>query len=1415
MTDDRDQSLIAGGGEMGERIRVFDWSRTPLGPRESWSPALRTTVGLLLANRFPMLLWWGPDYISIYNDAYAPILGHKHPRALGQPVSECWSEIWHILQPLIDTPFKGGPATWIEDLELHIRRLGFTEEGHFTVAYSPVPDSTAPHEIGGVLATVHEITQKVVGERRIVILRDLGAQAAESSAEETCRVAAQTLAGHGKDVPFALLYLVDPDGAHARLAGAAGIEPGAEASPLVAALDPLADTERGWPLAAAFHSQTMVTVTNLDARFGVVPADPWADPLHSAVVVPVRSSKADELAGLLVAGVSSRLTFDELYRGFYELLASQIATAIAKARAYEEERKRAEALAEIDRAKTAFFSNVSHEFRTPLTLMLGPLEELKGSLGDSDSAATSPQFQQLDLVHRNGLRLLKLVNTLLDFSRIEAGRVQAVYEPTDLAAHTAELASVFRSATEKAGLKLIVDCPRLSERAYVDCEMWEKIVLNLVSNAFKFTFEGEIEVRLRKTTSHFELAVRDTGTGISPDELPKLFERFHRVAGARGRTHEGSGIGLALVQELARLHGGSVFAESVYGKGSTFTVQIPVGHGHLPQQQIGAERTLASTALGARPFLEEALRWLPDAGRDEALVVGDVAPPEPARSADGERPRIVLADDNADMRDYVRRLLSSRYEVEAVADGAAALAAIERHAPDLVLSDIMMPRVDGLELLARLRSDPRTSTLPIILLSARAGEEARVEGLQTGADDYLIKPFTARELLARVTAHLQTARVRRKAGKAVEASEARLTARNARLSLLSEALEHLLSSQDPERLVRDLFPKVAAQLGVDTYFNYMVSGDGRLTMHSCAGVSDDIAREIRHLQFGQAICGTVAQTRKPIVANDILHSDYDKAALVRGFGIQTYACHPLMSGSRLLGTLSFASRTRTHFEHDELEFMRLISHYVALAMERVEGERTLRESEARFRHMADNAPVMVWVTDPAGSSSYLSRSWYEFTGQSPETALGSGWLDALHPDDRAMADNTFVGANSRQAGFRVEYRLRRKDGEYRWVLDSAAPRLGEDGEFLGYIGSVIDITERKRAEQTQQLLLNELNHRVKNTLASVQAIVQRTLRSTNDPADFANRFSGRIQSLARVHSLLTDTSWQGTGLRELILDQLLQGAVDETRVTAWGPAIRLGPQMALHLALMLHELGTNSVKYGALSAAGGWVTIKWSVRDTELQLRWVERGGPTVTAPMSRGFGTTLVEQSAKGEGGRAQMLCEAEGVTWEIALPLPAADPSDVSAGLGTPDLVALTAPSQDEAAARGPRAKLAGLRFLVIEDEPLIALDLAELLERAGADVAPPVGSENEALKVIEEADFDGALLDANLHGRPVNAIAAALTRRNIPFVFITGYGREGLPNGFKTAAVLTKPVSDQQLLEAVTALRPTASNVTQLKP
>ncbi|HWG78865.1 MAG TPA: ATP-binding protein [Stellaceae bacterium] len=752
--------FLAGGGEMGALMRRTDWSRTPIGPVETWSQSLRMMVSFLLANRFPLLLWWGPDYVSIYNDAYRPILGAKHPTSMGQPVRDCWSEIWHILKPLIDTPFTGGPATWMEDIPLEINRHGFVEETHFTIAYSPVPDETAPRGIGGVLATVHEITEKVVGERRVVALRDLGARAAEAkTAEDACAIAAAALAGHAKDVPFALLYVIDGDGTQARLAGAAGVAPGHAAAPPVVPLTAAA-SDGTWPLAAAAESEQMVVVEDIAARFGRVPAGPWSDPPRSAVVVPVRSTTAHRLAGLLVAGVSPRLRLDELYRSFFELAATQIATAIANARAYEEERKRAEALAEIDRAKTTFFSNVSHEFRTPLTLMLGPLDDALAA-----PAASLPQRRDdLALVHRNGLRLLRLVNTLLDFSRIEAGRVQASYEPVELACFTAELASVFRAATEKAGLELTVDCRPLAEPAWIDREMWEKIVLNLVSNAFKFTFEGGIAVRLRQEGRSAVLAVEDTGTGIPAHELPRLFDRFHRVEGARGRTQEGTGIGLALVQELAKLHGGTVRAESALGQGSTFTVTIPLGAAHLPPDRLRAERTGASTALGAQPFVEEALRWLPDdAARRgaEVDIERELLPsPRVAAAAGSERATVLLADDNADMRDYVRRLLAPRYEVRTVGDGAEALAALRARRADLLLSDVMMPRLDGFALVREIRADPALAELPILLLSARAGEEASIEGLEAGANDYLVKPFSARELLARVAANLEMARLR-------------------------------------------------------------------------------------------------------------------------------------------------------------------------------------------------------------------------------------------------------------------------------------------------------------------------------------------------------------------------------------------------------------------------------------------------------------------------------------------------------------------------------------------------------------------------------------------------------------------------------------------------------------------------------
>jgi signal transduction histidine kinase len=725
-------------------MRAIDWAATPLGPVEHWPQSLKTAVRIVLTSRQPMFVWWGEELINLYNDAYKAIVGGKHPEALGQPASVVWREIWDQIRPRAESAMLQNEGTYDEALLLIMERNGYPEETYYTFSYSPVPNDQG--EPGGILCANTDDTQRIIGERQLALLGDLAARTADARTfDEACSRSAAALATDPWDLPFAMIYLIDPE--QVVLAGVSGIERGHPAVPETAPLGGSAV----WPFAEVARTHKPCVVPLQDPRFGGLPAGAWERPPHQAVAVPIAPSGQTGRAGILVAGLNPFRLFDDGYQGFIGLVAAQIAASIGNAQAYEEERKRAEALAELDRAKTAFFSNVSHEFRTPLTLMLGPLHDLLAQDG------TDPgERELLTIAHRNGQRLLKLVNSLLDFSRIEAGRMQAEFEPVDLAAFTAELASVFRAAVEKAGMRLVIDCPPLPEPVWVDRDMWEKIVLNLVSNAFKYTLEGEIEVALRAEGGAAVLTVRDTGTGIPESELPNLFNRFYRVEGARGRTHEGTGIGLALVQELAKLNGGTVGVDSVFGLGSTFTVTVPFGHWHLPAERIGGGRRRAAPAAGPSPFVEEALRWLP-ADQDGGMEVEE--------SAARPRATVLLADDNADMRDYVRRLLSDQYEVIAVADGREALRAItgshRRHRPDLVLTDVMMPNLDGFGLLKALRAEAKTASIPVLMLSARAGEESRVEGLEAGADDYLIKPFSAQELLARVGNLLALATVRR------------------------------------------------------------------------------------------------------------------------------------------------------------------------------------------------------------------------------------------------------------------------------------------------------------------------------------------------------------------------------------------------------------------------------------------------------------------------------------------------------------------------------------------------------------------------------------------------------------------------------------------------------------------------------
>ncbi|MBQ0821307.1 PAS domain S-box protein [Microvirga sp. HBU67558] len=453
--------------------------------------------------------------------------------------------------------------------------------------------------------------------------------------------------------------------------------------------------------------------------------------------------------------------------------------------------------------------------------------------------------------------------------------------------------------------------------------------------------------------------------------------------------------------------------------------------------------------------------------------------------------------------------------------------------------------------------------------------------------------------------------------------------------------------------------------------------------------------------------------------------------------------------------------------------------------ERVQAEESVRESEARFRNLADNAPVMVWVTEVDGTCSYLSRTWYEFTGQSPETGLGFGWLDAVHPDDRGWSGEMFRTANARQEPFRLEYRLRRADGTYRWAIDAAAPRIGEDGTFLGYVGSVLDITERKEIEERlrasvaefqtvtnaapalvwvgaedgrilymnerwheftgqtteealgygwastmhpedvervlpywqrcretgeiyegearyrgrdgeyrwhaframphigpegaiakwfgvsvdiherkeweehRELLINELNHRVKNTLAIVQSMAAQSLRQLSEESrPKLQAFEDRLFALARAHDVLTRENWEGAELREIIDEVVEPYLRQKTRhLDIEGPRLRLIPRTALAIAMAIHELATNAAKYGALSVPSGCVHITWAVEPGEvprLVLQWQERDGPRVTAPTRRGFGTRLIERSlAQDIGGDVRLTYAPTGVVCVMNVPL------------------------------------------------------------------------------------------------------------------------------------------------------------------
>jgi PAS domain S-box-containing protein len=464
------------------------------------------------------------------------------------------------------------------------------------------------------------------------------------------------------------------------------------------------------------------------------------------------------------------------------------------------------------------------------------------------------------------------------------------------------------------------------------------------------------------------------------------------------------------------------------------------------------------------------------------------------------------------------------------------------------------------------------------------------------------------------------------------------------------------------------------------------------------------------------------------------------------------------------------------------------------------AEDALRASEERFRVMADNISQLAWMCDRLGEVTWYNKRWLDYTGLSFEEMKDWGWAQVQHPDhvDRVVASVTL----SRESGEAWEdtFPLRTKDGEYRWFLSRAVPIRDGAGEIVRWFGTNTDITERRQAEEQRTVLVNELNHRVKNTLATVQSIAMQTLRSTERSGDAREIFESRLASLSRAHEVLTHHGWEGAGLRAIVTQALDPfRAAAEPRIAIDGPDVGLSPKQALGLSMALHELATNAVKYGALSNELGRVKVLWRIISEVLELTWVEESGPTVTPPKRKGFGSRLIERSLANElSGEVRLEYLSKGVIANIRTPL------EITGGLSSRERETNAA---EEFCISEKRANSSG-RILIVEDEMMVAMLLEDMLGELGYEVVGPALALDKALAMAREAVIDAAILDVNLNGRETYPVAHVLRERGIPFVFASGYGERAIAESFQGAPILSKPFQRNDLDRAVSAALPQRS-------
>ncbi|MES2265432.1 MAG: ATP-binding protein [Bacteroidota bacterium] len=1161
------EQFLSGGGEMGKLIRSMDWSQTALGPIEYWPQSLRTSVSLCLSSTFPILIAWGPETIQIYNDSYRPICGAKHPDSMGMNFRICWET---ALEVVGDAFSRGeqGEGTYINDQRMFLDRYGYLEEAWMTFSFAPIRDESGG--VGGIFHPITETTVKMLSARRTQALKELGAALGKAkSIHDIGAITTERYNDFLLDIPFLLIYELNQQADTAKLISTAGIPSGIKLTPETVSIT---EPHACWPFANVRSSMEMLEVQNLTEKFGPFTCEPYPEAPERAMVLPIRISGQDDVFGFIVAGVSSRRALDTDYLNTYDQLANTFNTAVSNVYAYEQEQKRAEALAEIDRSKTAFFSNVGHEFRTPLTLMLGPLEDMLNQ-ASFPTIFKSP----LESTYRNALRLLKLVNNLLDYSRVEAGRAQAAYQQVNLDELTADLASSFRSIIEKAGMELIVNTSPLDSPAYVDKQMWEKIVLNLLSNAFKYTLIGTVSVKLLQEGKFAVLKVQDTGVGIPEKELPHMFERFHRVVNSAGRTHEGTGIGLSLVHELVNLHGGEILVDSVEGQGSTFTVKIPLGSKHLPQEHIlEVTKEIDSTALKGA-FIQEAFSLLQDEARSEhegeaATAFSDISTHQDFSVT--KETRILIVDDNADMRAYLNRLLEPYFTIQLAVNGADALMKIHELQPDLVLSDIMMPVMDGKAMLQQLRQNTQTMQLPVIFLSARAGEEARIDGLEAGADDYLVKPFSAAELLTKIRAQIKI-------------NTARGYAERQLRNLITQAPVAIAIYRGREHTI-----EMANEL--------MLQYWGR-TAHDVFGKTLRDAIPELVIQGFEQIMDHVYETGERFISGDI------PVELLRFGKMETM----------------YINLTVEALMEDEGPVTGMMA-IAADVTKQVEGRLELEKTTDTLKLSMEAANLGTWRTDWGTNNLIVSDIARNIHGIPLDKELSfHETLAVVVPEHRGRFAQAVKNAVETKGRFSEDYQIQPfNGGKRKWLNSTGKVELNEKNEVVGVIGTILDITESKEDSQRKDDFIGMVSHELKTPLTSISGYTQLLhIHAKKIKDDFAEeklrKLSAQVKKMSTLINGFLNVSRLEVGkihlnIQSFDLDELIREVVEETQSSTGTHQIRyksVGEIMIKadrdKIGSVISNLISNAIKY---SPNADEVTVTASCENDEVLISVEDRG---------------------------------------------------------------------------------------------------------------------------------------------------------------------------------------------------------------